>query len=81
MGMEEVYKSGRVMMAHVHLGKGVEFLCINVYGWSGAHTNTDNALRTDDILARVMEELRWWIGIPTLLCGGLNGDLEDFPPP
>ena len=58
---------------------GEQLRIVNVYGWTGAHTDRHARKRTANLFNIIKAELEAQSAAATFIMGDFNGDLADFP--
>ena len=69
--------SGRLLFVGVQTGQ-MELMAATIYGWTGGTDNTEQASRTDDLLAIVRNEFLHQPAGPKLIGGDLNATQHEL---
>ena len=74
----KAYMLGRCAIYTVELGSTC-LTCINIYGWTGGHTNLEAAQATDDLLDICLQTVCDRQSGPIVIQGDINADTADIP--
>ena len=66
-------------MCCIDMGAARVCLCINIYGWDGADTDTTAMSRTDHLFDIIKEEIDARPMMPSIIMGDFNATIRNIP--
>ena len=74
-----MHENGRVQLIGICLPGGIVLVVANIYGWTGGHQNKHARLRTDSMIAIILQQFDHLPSGPKLLVGDFNCEPQDLP--
>ena len=75
----EAIKTGRINKYLLTPSHKTHVNATVLYGWTGGHTNTTSASKTDNLLCVALNEANATPHEPQLICGDVNAGPDDLP--